>query len=64
MCFTSPPLLLAMDIFEMFFGGGGSRSRREKRTKDIIHQLTVRPAVDMMADLITCYVYFLSVKEF
>ncbi len=29
-----------MDIFDMFFGGGG-RGRREKRTKDMIHPLRV-----------------------
>lgn len=32
---TSP-----MDIFDMFFGGGG-RSRRERRGKDVVHQLSV-----------------------
>ena len=30
-----------MDIFDMFFGGGGSRSRGEKRTKDMVHPLRV-----------------------
>nr|AKH40961.1 type I heat shock protein 40 [Artemia franciscana] len=31
-----------MDIFEMFFGGGmGGRGRRERRGKDIVHQLSV-----------------------
>ncbi|KAF7687038.1 dnaJ homolog subfamily A member 1 [Silurus meridionalis] len=33
--FSSP-----MDIFDMFFGGGG-RMRRERRGKNIVHQLTV-----------------------
>ncbi|XP_007906173.1 dnaJ homolog subfamily A member 1 isoform X1 [Callorhinchus milii] len=33
--FSSP-----MDIFDMFFGGGG-RMQREKRGKDVVHQLTV-----------------------
>ncbi|XP_047496671.1 dnaJ homolog subfamily A member 1-like [Penaeus chinensis] len=33
--FTSP-----MDIFEMFFGGGSRRSR-EKKVKDVIHQMSV-----------------------
>lgn len=33
--FTSP-----MDIFEMFFGGGGRRNR-EKRVKDVVHQMSV-----------------------
>ena len=31
----------AMDVFDMFFGGGRHGSR-EKRTKDIIHPLRVR----------------------
>lgn len=30
-----------MDIFEMFFGGGGRRGRRENKGKDVIHQLGV-----------------------
>ncbi|KAL3885296.1 hypothetical protein ACJMK2_025379 [Sinanodonta woodiana] len=30
-----------MDIFDMFFGGGGSRRRGPKRGKDVIHQLKV-----------------------
>ncbi|XP_063230348.1 dnaJ homolog subfamily A member 1 [Bacillus rossius redtenbacheri] len=38
--FSSP-----MDIFDMFFGGGGpfggSRSRRERRGKDVVHPLQV-----------------------
>ncbi len=37
--FSSP-----FDIFDMFFGGGGgagSRGRREKKGKDVIHQLSV-----------------------
>lgn len=34
--FSSP-----MDIFEMFFGGGGRRGRRENKGKDVIHQLGV-----------------------
>ncbi len=29
------------DIFDMFFGGGGGRGRREKRTKDMVHPLRV-----------------------
>lgn len=29
-----------MDIFDMFFGGGG-RGRRERKGKDVIHQLQV-----------------------
>ncbi|XP_051898307.1 dnaJ homolog subfamily A member 4 [Pristis pectinata] len=33
--FSSP-----MDIFDMFFGGGG-RMQREKRGKDVVHQLAV-----------------------
>jgi len=37
-----------MDIFDMFFGGGGSRggrgSNRQRKTKDVIHQLNVRLA--------------------
>ncbi len=33
--FSSP-----MDIFDMFFGGGG-RGRRERKGKDVIHQLQV-----------------------
>lgn len=33
--FSSP-----MDIFDMFFGGG-MRSRRERRGKDVIHQLSI-----------------------
>ncbi|CAH8449809.1 unnamed protein product [Dicrocoelium dendriticum] len=31
-----------MDIFEMFFGGGGSRSRGPKRGKDTVFQLSVK----------------------
>lgn len=36
--FSSP-----MDLFDMFFGGGGfgGRSRRERRGKDVVHQLSV-----------------------
>lgn len=35
--FSSP-----MDIFDMFFGGGGGGRRgRERRGKDVVHQLTV-----------------------
>ena len=30
----------AMDIFDMFFGGGGRR--KEKRTKDMVYPLRVR----------------------
>jgi len=33
--FTSP-----MDIFDMFFGGGGRRNR-EKKVKDVVHQMNV-----------------------
>jgi DnaJ-class molecular chaperone len=33
----------AMDIFDMFFGGGARR--REKRTKDMVYPLKVRPIV-------------------
>lgn len=40
-------LHVAMDIFDLFFGGGGRRSR-EKRTKDMVYPLKVRVAV-------TCY---------
>ena len=29
-----------MDIFDMFFGGGG-RMQRERRGKNLVHQLTV-----------------------
>ncbi|XP_050308397.1 dnaJ homolog subfamily A member 1 [Anthonomus grandis grandis] len=37
--FSSP-----MDLFDMFFGGGfggGRRTRRERKGKDVVHQLTV-----------------------
>lgn len=34
--FSSP-----MDIFDMFFGGGGRRGRKENKGKDVIHQLGV-----------------------
>lgn len=34
--FTSP-----MDIFDMFFGGGRRRGEREKKVKDVIHQMSV-----------------------
>lgn len=34
--FSSP-----MDIFDMFFGGGRGRGRRENKGKDVIHQLGV-----------------------
>lgn len=34
--FSSP-----MDIFDMFFGGGGRRGRKENKGKDVIHQLAV-----------------------
>lgn len=36
--FSSP-----MDLFDMFFGGGfgGGRGRRERRGKDVVHQLSV-----------------------
>lgn len=37
--FSSP-----MDLFDMFFGGGGfggGRARRERRGKDVVHQLSV-----------------------
>ena len=34
--FSSP-----MDIFDMFFGGGGRGGRRERKGKDVIHQLSV-----------------------
>ena len=34
---------IAMDIFDMFFGGGGRGRSREKRTKDMVHPLNVRP---------------------
>jgi len=35
--FSSP-----MDIFDMFFGGGGGgRGRRERRGKDVVHQMNV-----------------------
>nr|XP_057930779.1 dnaJ homolog subfamily A member 4 [Doryrhamphus excisus] len=30
-----------MDIFNMFFGGGGGRMQRERRGKNIVHQLSV-----------------------
>ena len=30
-----------MDIFDMFFGGGGSHSRSPTKGKDVIHQLKV-----------------------
>lgn len=30
-----------MDIFDMFFGGGGRRGRKENKGKDVIHQLGV-----------------------
>lgn len=31
-----------MDIFDMFFGGGGGgRGRRERKGKDVVHQLSV-----------------------
>ncbi|XP_061891458.1 dnaJ homolog subfamily A member 4-like [Entelurus aequoreus] len=30
-----------MDIFNMFFGGGGGRMQRDRRGKNIIHQLSV-----------------------
>ncbi|KAF2363874.1 Chaperone DnaJ [Trinorchestia longiramus] len=34
--FSSP-----MDIFDMFFGGGGGRRGRERKGKDVIHQMSV-----------------------
>ncbi|XP_046445096.1 dnaJ homolog subfamily A member 1-like [Daphnia pulex] len=34
--FSSP-----MDIFDMFFGGGGGRGRRERKGKDVVHQMSV-----------------------
>uniref|UniRef100_A0A2P2HWC4 DnaJ homolog subfamily A member 1-like n=1 Tax=Hirondellea gigas TaxID=1518452 RepID=A0A2P2HWC4_9CRUS len=34
--FSSP-----MDIFDMFFGGGGGRRNRERKGKDVIHQMSV-----------------------
>jgi len=34
--FSSP-----MDIFDMFFGGGGRRGKKENKGKDVIHQLGV-----------------------
>ncbi|XP_070536901.1 dnaJ homolog subfamily A member 1-like [Ptychodera flava] len=34
--FSSP-----MDIFDMFFGGGSRRHQRERRGKDVVHQLSV-----------------------
>lgn len=34
--FSSP-----MDIFDMFFGGGGGGMRRERRGKNVVHQLAV-----------------------
>jgi len=34
--FSSP-----MDIFDMFFGGGSRRSNRERKGKDVIHQMSV-----------------------
>ncbi|KAA0186478.1 heat shock protein 40 [Hyalella azteca] len=34
--FSSP-----MDIFDMFFGGGGGRRSRERKGKDVIHQMSV-----------------------
>ncbi|XP_043216989.1 dnaJ homolog subfamily A member 1-like isoform X1 [Amphibalanus amphitrite] len=30
-----------MDIFDMFFGGGGHRKERERRGKNVVHQLPV-----------------------
>jgi len=30
-----------MDIFDMFFGGGGGRSRGPQKGKDVVHQLQV-----------------------
>lgn len=30
-----------MDIFDMFFGGGGSRHHQQTHAKDMIHQLSV-----------------------
>ena len=30
-----------MDIFDMFFGGGGRRQRGPAKGKDVIHQLSV-----------------------
>ena len=32
----------AFDIFSMFFGGGGRRSKGDNRTKDMVYPLKVR----------------------
>ena len=47
----------AMDIFDMFFGGGGRR--REKRTKDMVYPLKVSPisanSIEKGRQYILCY---------
>ena len=50
----------AYDIFDMFFGGGGRRGKRDNRTKDMVYPLKVHTCTCTCIHVCACtykYVY-------